>query len=104
MPRRHVFVCTNERPPTGKPSCGARGGAAVLEALREAIASRPSLWSEVSVTACGCLGPCFDGPSVVVYPDAVWYAAVAPADVDEIVDAHLAGGRPVERLRYRWPD
>jgi (2Fe-2S) ferredoxin len=35
---------------------------------------------------------------VVVYPDAVWYGGVTPADVDEIIDAHIIGGKPVERL------
>jgi (2Fe-2S) ferredoxin len=35
---------------------------------------------------------------VVVYPEAVRYGAVTPADVDEIIDSHILGGRPVERL------
>jgi hypothetical protein len=36
----------------------------------------------------------------VVYPDAVWYAALTPEDAREIVSSHLVGGEPVERLRY----
>jgi (2Fe-2S) ferredoxin len=36
---------------------------------------------------------------VVVYPEAVWYGGVKPADAEEIVAEHLVGGRPVERLR-----
>jgi (2Fe-2S) ferredoxin len=36
---------------------------------------------------------------VVVYPEAVWYGNVQPADAAEIVEEHLAGGRPVARLR-----
>ena len=35
----------------------------------------------------------------VVYPEAVWYTYVDSADIDEIVDSHLLGGKPVERLR-----
>jgi (2Fe-2S) ferredoxin len=35
----------------------------------------------------------------VVYPEAVWYTFVDSADIDEIVDSHLLGGTPVERLR-----
>jgi (2Fe-2S) ferredoxin len=38
------------------------------------------------------------GPTVVVYPDDVWYGGVTLADVDEIIDAHIVGGNPVERL------
>jgi (2Fe-2S) ferredoxin len=96
--RRHVFVCTNHRPPGGKPACAGRGSEAVLGALQEAVAAHPALRSSVAVTPCGCLGPCFDGPSVVVYPEGVWYAGVDIDDVPELVERHLAGGVPVQRL------
>jgi len=46
----------------------------------------------------GCLEQCEVGPTVVVYPDAVWYGGVTPADVDEIIDSHIVGGQPVKRL------
>jgi (2Fe-2S) ferredoxin len=98
----HLFVCQNERPSAGRPSCAARGGAQVLAALQRAVAADPTLGAEVAVTPCGCLGPCYDGPMVVVYPDGVWYRGVAPEDVPEIVDSHLRQRRPVERLRFRW--
>jgi hypothetical protein len=41
---------------------------------------------------------------MVVYPDGIWYAAVTPADVPEILESHLLGGQPVERLRYDPPE
>ena len=100
---RHVFVCTQARGGGGKPSCGARGSAELLAALERAIAARPGLAATVGVTACACLGPCFDGPNAVVYPDGVWYAGLEVGDVDDLI-AHLAGGPVVERRRYRWPD
>ena len=99
----HVFVCQTQRPPLAKPSCGARGAGAVLLALQEAVLSRPGLASHVAVTPAGCMGPCFEGPTVVVYPDGVWYCNVTVEDVPEIVKEHLEGNRPVERLRYAWP-
>jgi (2Fe-2S) ferredoxin len=37
---------------------------------------------------------------VVVYPEGTWYAHVQPTDVKQIVDDHLVGGKPVERLLY----
>jgi len=101
-PRIHVFVCTNERPVGGRPSCGTRGGQALIDALRASIAARPELWGEVRVNGCDCLGPCFDGPNMVVYPEGVWYAGVNLADVDELVDEHFAGGRVITRLV--WDD
>jgi (2Fe-2S) ferredoxin len=44
------------------------------------------------VANCGCLGPCFDGPNAVVYPDGVWYAGLEPDDAAGLAD-HLASGR-----------
>ena len=49
-------------------------------------------------------GPCFEGPTIVVYPEAVWYVGVTAADVPEIVEQHMSGGRPVERLRRKVDD
>ena len=43
------------------------------------------------VTACGCLGPCFDGPNAVVYPDGVWYGELTVDDAAAIAD-HLEHG------------
>ena len=98
---RHFFVCEHQRPPLGKPSCGARGSGAILIALQEGIGAHPELWGRVAVTPSGCLGPCFEGPTVVVYPEGIWYVGVTADDVAEIVETHMVGGRPVERLVYR---
>ncbi len=104
QPALHLFVCRNDRPVGGRPSCGARGSAEVLGALQREVGKDPALWGRIAVTPCGCLGPCFEGPTVVVYPDAVWYGAVTAADVPELVERHLRGGRPVERLRLVQDD
>jgi len=101
--RRHVFVCTNARPVGGKPSCGARGGVEIAAALQRAVATAPDLVGAVAVTPCGCLGPCFDGPALVTYPDGQWLAGVGEADVPAIA-AWLAGGPLPDRLRYDWDD
>jgi (2Fe-2S) ferredoxin len=54
--------------------------------------------SRVRANKAGCLDQCEIGPTVVVYPEAVWYGHVTPADDDEIIDSHIIGGKPVERL------
>jgi (2Fe-2S) ferredoxin len=100
QPRLHLFVCQNDRPEGGRPSCGARGAAALLAALQRAVGADP----EVAVTPCGCLGPCWEGATVVVYPEGVWYGGVTEGDVPEIVERHLKGGVPVERLRIEVED
>jgi len=49
--------------------------------------------TDVLVTSCGCLGPCFDGPNAVVYPDGIWYAGLDETDAPSLVD-HLIDGIP----------
>ena len=46
----------------------------------------------------GCCDCCEYGPTVVVYPEGVFYGAVQLSDVEEIIEQHLIGGNPVERL------
>lgn len=96
---KHIFVCTNQRDP-GHPrgSCDSDGGGELHRLFKTAVAKR-GLKGKVRANKAGCLDQCEHGPNVVVYPEAVWYAGVTAADVDEIVDLHIIGGRPVERLR-----
>jgi (2Fe-2S) ferredoxin len=97
-PLKHVFVCTQSRPP-GHPrsSCGERGCNTVFEEFLWHLQQR-NLYNQVQVTATGCLGPCSEGPNVLVYPEGVMYGRVGKDDVAEIYASHLEGGVPVERL------
>ncbi len=99
--RYHVFVCENERPaddPRG--CCCAKGSPAIREALKEELRKR-GLRGLARANAAGCLDACEFGPSMVVYPEGVWYGGVTVADVPEIVESHLVNGKPVERLLIR---
>lgn len=93
---KHVFVCTS-----GKYCPEVDGdGLGVHAALKRQVAAA-GLKGRVRVNHSGCMDQCGHGPMVVIYPETVWYAGVRPADVEEIVQEHLVGGKPVERLRYR---
>lgn len=46
----------------------------------------------------GCLDACDFGPSMVVYPEGVFYGGVQPGDVEQIVNEHLIENKPVQRL------
>lgn len=96
---RHLFVCTNAIG-SGKPACGRRGGQALLAEVQRRLLERGV--TGVKVTACACLGPCFDGPNAVVYPDGVWYGSLDVTDADALVD-HLADGVVHERKRLDTP-
>jgi (2Fe-2S) ferredoxin len=95
---KHVFICVNERDkddPRG--DCGSKGGHDLAEAFKKKLYDR-GLKRIVRPNKALCLDQCAMGCTVVVYPDAVWYGKVTPADVDEIIDAHIIGGKPVARL------
>ena len=95
---RHVFVCTNVREPgSARPSCTHDGNSELHGIFKDKMKD-PGLKSTVRANKAGCLDQCEHGPTVVVYPEAIWYGFVKPEDVDEIVTEHLVRGRPVERL------
>ena len=45
------------------------------------------------------LDRCEHKPMVVVYPEGVWDGQITPADLGEIIQSHVHGDQPVERLR-----
>jgi (2Fe-2S) ferredoxin len=57
-----------------------------------------NLFGRFAVTNTGCFGPCGLGPNVLVYPDGVLYTGVSKEDVPAIIEEHLLGGTPVQRL------
>ena len=96
--KHHVFICINERAaddPRG--CCASRGGAEVAKAFKMKLYER-GLKRVVRPNKAGCLDQCAAGVTCVVYPEGVWYGRVTVEDVDEIIDSHLIGGKPVERL------
>ena len=96
---RHVFVCGNARAddhPRG--SCDPSGEGALHKAFKQAVADH-GLGRTVRANKSGCLDQCEHGPTVVVYPEGVWYGHVTTGDVAEIVERHLVHGEPVARLR-----
>ena len=95
----HVFVCENRRDDSDpRGCCAAKGSQALRDRLKER-AHAAGLKGRVRVNSAGCLDQCAHGPTIVVYPEAVWYGHVTVDDVDEIVQSHLIEGKPVERLR-----
>ena len=98
---KHIFICTNRRDPSNpKGSCAAKGSEQVRERFKKELAER-GLKGRMRANAAGCLDQCARGPSVVVYPEQVWYTVPSVEDVREIVDSHIVGGVPVERLRMK---
>lgn len=61
-------------------------------------AKRLNLKNIVRANKAGCLDHCAHGPSVVIYPEGVWYSVKSEADVTEIMERHVVNGEIVTRL------
>ncbi|MDR2877262.1 MAG: (2Fe-2S) ferredoxin domain-containing protein [Chromatiales bacterium] len=93
---RHIFFCTNRRD-DGRSACGDHD-AARLRDYAKARCKALGL-AEVRVNSAGCLGRCGEGPTIVVYPEGIWYSYHDKRDIDQIIEEHLRDGRVVERLK-----
>jgi (2Fe-2S) ferredoxin len=100
MPKfeKHIFVCGNQRPAGSPRGCCDPNGQAKLQKLFKQKLAERGLKGKVRANQSGCLDQCEHGPNIVVYPDAVWYGHVTESDLDEIIESHIIGGKPVLRL------
>ncbi len=57
--------------------------------------------SDIRVNNAGCLERCELGPSMVIYPEGIWYHFNSTEDIDEILQFHLLNDEPVKRLMLR---
>ena len=94
---KHIFICTNQRKPGEKQSCGEACGMDIVKEFKKQLKEK-GLNGKMRAQRAGCLDACEYGPSLVVYPEGVFYGGVTIADVAEIVDEHLISDRLVDRL------
>ena len=58
----------------------------------------------IRINASGCLDRCDLGPTIVVYPEGVWYRCETREDIDEVLQTHLVEGGRVDRLMLQPDD
>jgi len=101
--QRHVFVCINERPAGHPKGCCLEKGSAVIRDTLKAELKKRGLAGIVRANNSGCLDACAFGPSMVIYPEGIWYGGVKKEDVQEIVEQTILQGRVITRLLIRDP-
>ena len=101
--RQHVFCCINVRPSGHKRGCCASKNSQELQAYMKAKCKELDL-RDTRINNSGCLDQCESGPTMVIYPDGIWYHYTTKEDVDEIIAKHLIGEEIVERLRLQKKD
>lgn len=93
----HVFVCKNERQADHPRGCCLHRGSDELHAYMKKQARKMGVKSH-RINQSGCLERCELGPTMVIYPEGVWYTYSNCADIDEIIQKHIIEGKRVERL------
>ena len=103
MPRfeKHIFICENKREP-GHPRgcCSEKGSIEIRKKFKDRL-KELGLNSKIRTNSSGCLDGCEFGPTVVIYPEQVWYGGVKLEDVEEIIQSHIINNHPVERLKIK---
>ncbi|MEE9591108.1 MAG: (2Fe-2S) ferredoxin domain-containing protein [Thermodesulfobacteriota bacterium] len=97
--RLHVFVCQGKR-------CSGRGSERLLDALKEMVSSE-GLKDEIRISKSGCLKVCKETdtegelcPTVVVYPEGVWYRNISRDNIGDLFEEHIKNGRVMERFLH----
>lgn len=95
--RAHVFCCVNERP-EGHPrgSCKRKGSEKLRNYLK--VRAKELGLDDMRINQALCLDRCELGPTMVIYPEGVWYTYATIEDAEEILQRHLIQGERVERL------
>lgn len=108
----HIFVCCNQRDSGSRCSCDPDGDGELKSCFKKEL-KRLGLKQQVRANEAGCLDQCELGPTIVIYPQGIWYGRVTPDDVPRIVEETIINGRilpdlliPDELLNTKqgWPD
>ena len=100
--QKHFFICNNKRTkddPRG--SCSARGSDELLDYAKERIYEL-GLKGKVRVNKAGCLDACAHGPTMVIYPDDIWYSPKTKEDIEEIITNHVLSNGITDRLVIKF--
>lgn len=94
----HIFVCCNQRSPGHARGCCDPAGKEELRSLFKTEVKQRGLGPLVRANSAGCLDQCELGPTVVIYPQGIWYGGVRPEDVPRIIERTVMNGEVLEDL------
>src|SRR5437879_11761855 len=94
----HIFICCNQREPGSSRGCCDPDGSEALRSAFKAELKKRKLGPLVRANKAGCLDQCELGPTVVIYPQVIWYGGVKLSDVPRIIDESIVAGRGLDAL------
>jgi (2Fe-2S) ferredoxin len=94
----HIFVCGNVRDAGHRRGCcDPEGGQALRKAFQKEL-DAAGFGLLARANHAGCLEQCEHGPTVVIYPQGIWYGRVTIGDVPRIVAKTILGGEVLNDL------
>ncbi len=96
--RRKINICINFRAGNILPSCGARGGRELADALEAGIIERDLPYD---FNRLHCMGKCHIGPTMRISPDGSFLMGAQEGDVPRILD--LLQAEDLDGLAIAFP-
>lgn len=94
----HIFVCCNRRDPGhSRGCCDPDNTERLRNSLKSQLKAR-GLGPTVRANRAGCLDQCELGPTLVIYPQGIWYGGVTEADIPRIIEETIIHGRLLDDL------
>jgi (2Fe-2S) ferredoxin len=94
----HIFVCGNVRPAGhARGCCDPEGRQELRHAFKKELKAA-GFGPLARANHSGCLEQCEHGPTVVIYPQGIWYGGVKIDDVPRIVAKTILGGEILNDL------
>ena len=95
---KHLFFCVNQKA-DGKKCCQDADAMVMCQYAKQKLKALARHGKgQFRVSHSGCLGRCAQGPSLVIYPEGIWYTYQNKTDIDEIICEYLLKGNVVTRL------